>query len=83
MLNVACASCNPLAMFQAVLWPRSMCQKRLIQAFVSQLSIETLDEAILLGLAWRDIVPIYTRILNPFEDRHADELGAVTPSECR
>ena len=52
-------------------------KKRFISAFIPQLAVSAFDESVLLGLAQRDIVPINTIFLNPFEDRHAGELGAV------
>ncbi len=33
-------------------------EQRLIQAFVTQASVEALDEAVLLRLAWRDVMPL-------------------------
>jgi len=42
----------------------------------AKLAVEAFDEAVLLGLSRRDVMPIDTRFLNPFEDRHAGELSA-------
>ncbi len=50
-----------------------------VEAFNSQFTVEAFDETVLLGLLWRDVMPINACILNPFEDGHADELGPVTP----
>lgn len=33
-------------------------EQRLVQAFVTQSSVEALDEAVLLRLAWRDVVSL-------------------------
>ncbi len=48
-----------------------------VQAFVSQLAVEAFDKSILLGFARGDVVPIDPVILNPFQDRHASEFGAI------
>ena len=53
----------------------------LIQYLVSQASIEAFDEAILLGFAGIDIMPIHAVIASPLQDRATCELCAVTPSE--
>jgi hypothetical protein len=42
-----------------------------------QLAVEAFDEAVLLGLARCDIVPINIILLNLLEDCHAGERGAV------
>lgn len=52
-----------------------------VQQFISELAVVAFNEAVLLGLSRRDVVPIDACILNPLEDRHAGELSAVTPSE--
>ena len=44
---------------------------------IPQLAVEAFDESVLLGLARRDIVPINTSFLNPFEDRHAGKFSSV------
>ena len=49
----------------------------LVQTFISKFAVEAFDEAVLLGFSRRDIVQINACILNPFEDRHAGELGTV------
>ena len=41
----------------------------LIQAFISKASIEAFDERILCWLSWRDIVPIHSTSMRPFENR--------------
>ena len=52
-------------------------KQRFVEAFVSQFAVEAFNEAVLLGLSGRDIIPIDSRILHPLEDRHAGELGAI------
>jgi len=42
---------------------------------------QTFNEAVLLGLSRRDVMPIDAGFLDPLEDRHAGELGAITPLE--
>lgn len=48
-----------------------------VQAFVSEFPVEALDEAILLRLAWRDIVPSDAGFVLPFEDGAAGQFSAV------
>ena len=56
----------------------SQCAKqRFLETFISEFTVEALDEAVLLGLSWRDVMPINARILYPLEDCHACELSAV------
>ncbi len=56
----------------------SQCTKqRFIETFVPQLTVKAFDKAVLLGFSRRDVIPIDTRILNLFEDRHAGELSAI------
>ena len=52
-------------------------EQRLVQAFVTQPPVEAFDEAVLLRLARRDVMPVDPAILRPLEDRHAGQLGAV------
>ena len=52
-----------------------------IEAFVAELAIEALDEAVLLRLSRREVVPFNLLHLHSPHDRHADEFGAVTPAE--
>jgi len=40
----------------------------LVQELVAQAAIERLDEGILLGLAWVDVMPIDVIVVRPFED---------------
>ncbi len=47
------------------------------QTFISQITIEVLDETVLLGLPHCDGISIDVSILNLFEDRCADDLSAV------
>ena len=51
-------------------------KQRFVEAFVSQFAVEAFYEAVLLGLARCDIVPINIILLNPLEDCHAGELSA-------
>jgi len=57
-------------------------EKRLVQTFVPQLAVIAFDKAVLLGVRGCDVMPIEPSILNPFEDSHAGELGAVVPLSC-
>jgi hypothetical protein len=56
-------------------------KQRFVKSFVSQFAVETFNEAVLLGLSRRDVMPIDASFLDPLEDRHAGELGAITPLE--
>ena len=49
----------------------------LVEAFVPEFSIEAFNEAILLRLARRDIVPSDTGLVLPFQDRPAGQFRAV------
>ena len=66
-----------LPFFQRLAGLTQCAKERFIQAFVPQHAVEAFDEAVLLELSRRDVVPINTIFLNPFKDRHAGELGAV------
>ena len=56
----------------------AQCSKqRFVQAFIAQLTVEALDEAVLLWFARCDVMPVDPGLLNPFEDSHAGELGPV------
>ncbi len=52
----------------------------LVEAFVGQSAVEALDEAVLHGLAWRDVVPFALSVLLPRQDRVRGQFGAVA---CR
>ena len=52
-------------------------EQGLTEQFVTQASIEALDEPILHGLPRRDIIPFDTLLLRPPADRIAGELGSV------
>ena len=41
------------------------CEQRLVQAFVAQATIKALDEAVLLRLARRDVIPLDLSVLRP------------------
>ena len=49
----------------------------LVQALVSQLAVEAFDEAVLLGLARSDVVPVHAGAVGPFEHDPAGHLGSV------
>jgi len=51
-------------------------EQRLFQAFVTQASVEALDEAVLLRLAWRDVMPLDVTIPRPSQDRQTN------PPDC-
>ena len=46
-------------------------EQRFIEAFIPEFAVEAFDKAVLLGLSWRDVMPIDASILDPFKDRHA------------
>jgi hypothetical protein len=49
-----------------------------MEQFVAQPAVETLDEGVLMRLAWRDVVSFDPRVLGPAQDRHARQLGTVS-----
>src|ERR1043165_433213 len=49
----------------------------LVQQLVPEAAVETLRKCVLGWLAWRDVVPVDTRLLRPAQDRHAGQFGAV------
>jgi hypothetical protein len=49
----------------------------LVEAFIAQLAVERLHEAVLLRLARRDVVPGDTGPVLPFQDRPAGQFRAV------
>ena len=53
----------------------------LVEAFVAQAAVVGLDVTILLRLAGIDVMPLDLVVVCPFQDRFADELRSVTPSE--
>ncbi len=73
------------SIFVVVLLPCSNCraglpkrrEQRLVETFIAEAAVEALDEAVLHGLARRDVVPIDAGVLTPLQDRHRCELGAV------
>lgn len=77
MLNVVCPVLFVLPFFKRVAGIAQCTKQRFVKAFVSQFAVETFNETVLLGLSRRDVVPIDARILHPFEDRRAGELGAI------
>jgi hypothetical protein len=61
----------------------AQCAKQhFVEAFASRFAVEAFNEAILLELSRRYLMPIDTGFLNPFEDRHTGELGAVVRHDC-
>ena len=55
----------------------------LVEAFVTKPAIEALDEAVLLGLARRDIVPGDPSLVLPFQDGPAGQFGPVVLTQPR
>ena len=49
----------------------------LIEAFVAQASVEALDETVLHWLTRRDVMPLYSMVLLPFEGGVRGQLCAV------
>ena len=49
----------------------------LVEAFVTELAIEALDEAVLLRLARRDVVPGDAGFILPFEDGATGQFAAI------
>ena len=47
----------------------------LVQAFIPEFAVEAFDEPVLLRLSGRDVMPVDACVLNPFQNRHAGELG--------
>ena len=43
-------------------------EQMFVEALVAQAAVEALDEAILHGFAWRDVVPFDTAVLLPGQD---------------
>jgi len=67
----------PLPFFKRAAGIARCAKQRFVETFVSKLVVEAFDKAALLGLSRRDVMPIDTRFLNPFEDRHTGELSAI------
>ncbi len=53
----------------------------LVQAFIAELVVERLDEAVLLGIAQRDVAPADPGRVPPFEDRPAGQLAAIVADD--
>ena len=53
-----------------------------VQALFAHATVKAFDQAVLHGLAWRDVVPTDLAVLLPFEHRVGGQLRPVTPSEC-
>ena len=58
-------------------------EELLVQAFVAQAAVETLDESVLLRLARIDVVPFDAVRVGPFQDGLAGELGSVVADDAR
>ena len=55
-----------------------------VQALVAQATVEALDKGILLGLSWRDVMPVDAGLVRPFQDRVRCELGSIVADDpCR
>lgn len=52
----------------------------LIEAFVPEAAVQSLDEAILSRLSRRDLMPFDAGVLLPLQDRLRRQLGAVAPT---
>ncbi len=52
-------------------------EQMLVEAFVPEAPVKALDEAVLHGLSWRDVVPFHTVVLRPFQHGVRGELGSV------
>src|SRR6266702_4153280 len=55
----------------------------LVETLVAKLAVEALHEAILLRLAWRDVVPLDTVLLGPLEHGVRGQLRAVVGDDHR
>ena len=65
--------------------PASVCQAvedLLVETFIAQAAVEGLDIAVLLRLAWIDVVPFYAVVVRPLQDRLAGELGPVVTDDA-
>ena len=56
---------------------RQISEHVLVQAFVPEAAVQALDEAVLHGLAWCDVVPLDPAVFLPLQDRARGQLGAV------
>src|ERR1041385_190666 len=52
-------------------------EKRLVEQLVAKSAIEALDKAVLLRLAWCDVVPADAGRVGPAQDRVRGQFGAV------
>lgn len=66
-----------LRVFKRVAGIAHCSKQRFVERLVSQFAVEAFNEAVLLGLSRRDVMPIDADCLNPFKDRRAGELRAV------
>src|SRR6202795_432761 len=60
---------------------RQRFEQRLVQQLVAQAAVEALDEAVLLRLAGRDVVPADAGRIRPAQDRIRGQLGAVVADD--
>jgi hypothetical protein len=56
-------------------------EQRLVQELVAQAAIEALDEGVLHGLAWSDVVPVDAGLAGPSQDGVAGQLRAVVADD--
>ena len=73
---VVCAPCRNHA--------AGMAQRReqvFVETFLAHPTVEAFHQAVLHGLAWRDVVPTDLAVLLPLEHRVRCQFGAVTPLE--
>jgi hypothetical protein len=56
-------------------------EQRLIEAFVSEASVETLDEAVLHGLTGGDVMPLHRALLAPAQNGDAGELRSIVADD--
>src|ERR1700686_555613 len=60
---------------------RQRFEQRLVQQLIAQAAVEALDEAVLLRLAKRDVVPADAGRIRPAQDRVRGQLGAVVADD--
>jgi hypothetical protein len=56
-------------------------EQALVEKLVAHAAIERLDVAVLHRSAWRDVVPIDTMILRPYQRGVRGELGAIVGND--
>src|SRR6185437_6880956 len=70
---------HPIAQSSASVSER--CEECFVEQFVAQPTIETLDEGVLGGLSWRDVMPVHMGVLRPAQYCHAGQFGAVVADD--